>query len=335
MTGAAVTAGAAVLRTLGESCFVVPEGSACVVERFGRYHRTLKPGLNVIIPLVDLVRSRLDLREQTIPFPVRVVAARDGANFPVELVVQYRVSDPEKATYGVSSYIQALERHTLYEISYALSQLSTQPDRASLAQLAADVTAAIKPRAERWGLHLHEVLAVSGEVEVSEVHDNARVSADHDQASASVYASSVTMNVMTHGHIERQENGAVNELSNWRIGRQEIQGNVQQGDGNHQDNKTVLSDAETRHIQELIVEVLRRASSSELSISDRDGVLVQLRDMNDEVDLARQEDRAPDVGRLRRAWAQLVGAAGPAAMGVAGGATAELIRDLGRAIGVS
>ncbi|MGD6744870.1 SPFH domain-containing protein [Streptomyces sp. BH106] len=333
-----VAAGAAALRTFREHCFVVPEGSVAVVERFGRYHRTLQAGLNFTIPFADSLRNRLDLREQTIPFPVRVVAARDGANLPVELVVQYSVQDPEKATYGVSSYIAALERHTLYEISHALSKLSTQPDRASLAQLAADVTTAIKPRAERWGLRLHEVLAVSGEVEVSEVHDDARVSADHNRASASVYASTVTMNVMAHGRVGRQDNWVVDELSNWRIDRQEIQGNAQQGDNNLQDNRTGLSTADVLQIQELIsrsLEVLSQAPIAEDAASERNVVLVQLRDMNDEVELARREDRAPDVGRLRRAWAQLAAAAGPAVMGVAGGAAAELIRDLGRAIGVS
>lgn len=83
---------------------VIPSGSAAIVERFGRYSRTLHPGLHTITPFVDTVRNRIDLREQTVPFPLRLVSMYDGNDLPIEFTIQYSVTDPVKATYGTASY---------------------------------------------------------------------------------------------------------------------------------------------------------------------------------------------------------------------------------------
>ncbi|MFZ3555902.1 SPFH domain-containing protein [Streptomyces sp. BH055] len=313
---------------------VIPDGSRAVAERFGRYHRVLKPGLNLMVPVADTLRTRLDMREQCVPFPVRVVSVHDGADLPVELTVQYSVVDPVKATYQVASYIQALERHTLYELSYALSKVSAHDARTSLSQVAEEVTRALTPRAERWGLRLHEVLAIVGEVEVTDVTDEARVSAGHEHSGGHVYASNVhTVNVIPHGQIEQQTDGRVGALSTWNIGRQEIQGgNVQQGDHNHQDNRTVLSTEEAHRARALVAELLRQLEQSH-SAGDPAAALVHARTLSEELTQAEEAGRAPEAGRLRHAWQRLSAAVGPAALAVAGSATAQLVTDLGHAIG--
>ncbi|MFD0501777.1 SPFH domain-containing protein [Streptomyces chiangmaiensis] len=124
---------------------VIPSGSAAIVERFGRYSRTLHPGLHTITPFVDTVRNRIDLREQTVPFPLRMVSMYDGNDLPIEFTIQYSVTDPVKATYGTASYIQALERHAIYELTYALANLAAVDARVSLEQIAESVRQVLAP----------------------------------------------------------------------------------------------------------------------------------------------------------------------------------------------
>ncbi|WP_409467442.1 SPFH domain-containing protein [Streptomyces sp. HC307] len=184
---------------------VIPSGSAAIVERFGLYSRTLHPGLHTITPFVDTIRNRIDLREQTVPFPLRIVSMYDGTDLPVEFTIQYSVTDPVKATYGTASYIHALERHAAYELTYALANLAAADARLSLQQIAESVRCVLAPRAQRWGLTLHEFLLTLGEVKTSDVEDEARVAAQHGGASAQFYAPHMTMNVLPNGQIAHQK----------------------------------------------------------------------------------------------------------------------------------
>jgi hypothetical protein len=313
----------------------IPSGSAAIVERFGRYSRTLHPGLHLITPLADTVRNRIDLREQTVPFPLRVVSMHDGTDLPIEFTIQYSVTDPVKATYGTASYIQALERHAIYELTYVLSSLAAVDARVSLQLIAESVRMVLAPRVQRWGLTIHEFLLTLGEVETSQGdEDNARVAAQHGGASAQFYSSHMTMNVIPHGQITHQTNGRLEAMSNWSIGRQEISGgNVQQGDNNRQDNRG-LDPENARKAHALIVELLEalRAEQRAGRISDQ-SLVDEAQVIEAELVTAEQEGRAPDVGVMRRAWQQMKAVAAPATVAVAGSATAQLVTQLGQLIG--
>src|SRR5690606_961477 len=311
---------------------VIPNGSAAIIERFGRYSRTLGPGLNVIVPLVDTVRTRLDMREQTVPFPLRVVSVDDGTELPIELTVQYSVTDPVKAAYSVALYIAAIERHAVYELTYALSNLAAADARMSLQQVAESIRSVLEPRAQRWGLTLHEVLLTLGEAEVSDVQDEASVVAQHDGASAQVYASHVTMNV--NGQITNQANGRIETMSNWKIERQEISGgNVQLGDHNRQNNPG-LDDEAVRQARDVIAGLLAvlRAEQQAGRFTES-SVITEAEVIQGELTAAEEEGRAPDTGLLSQTWHRMLAAAGPATGAVAGSATAALIGQLGQLIG--
>ncbi|MFJ8885004.1 SPFH domain-containing protein [Streptomyces sp. NPDC102402] len=316
------------------ACQVIPSGSAAIVERFGRYSRTLRPGLRTITPLVDTIRNRIDLREQTVPFPLRIVSMYDGTDLPIEFTIQYSVTDPVKATYGTASYIHALERHAAYELTYALANLAAADARLSLQQIADSVRRVLAPRAQRWGLTLHEFLLTLGEVTTSDVEDEARVAAQHGGASAQFYAPHMTMNVLPDGQITHQISGRLSEMSNWNIGKQEISGgNVQQGDHNSQDNRG-LDPEGAREARAVIGELLEslRAELRAGQLSNQ-SLIHEAEVIEGELVAAEQEDRTPDLGLMRRAWRQMKEAAVPATIAVAGSETADLVTQLGQLIG--
>ncbi len=97
---------------LAKSVTIVPQAQAKVVERLGRYSRTLTPGLSLLVPFVDRVRATIDLREQVISFPPQPVITSDNLQVGIDTVVYFQVTDPRLAVYGIANYITGMEQLT-------------------------------------------------------------------------------------------------------------------------------------------------------------------------------------------------------------------------------
>ena len=98
---------------IARSVRIIPQATAGIVERFGRYHRTLHAGLNVVTPFVDRLRPLLDLREQVVSFPPQPVITRDNLVVGIDTVIYFQVTDAKAATYEVANYITAVEQLTV------------------------------------------------------------------------------------------------------------------------------------------------------------------------------------------------------------------------------
>ena len=101
-----------VIVVLAKSVTIVPQAQAKVIERLGRYSRTLSPGLNLLVPFVDRVRATIDLREQVISFPPQPVITSDNLQVGIDTVVYFQVTDPRLAVYGIANYITGMEQLT-------------------------------------------------------------------------------------------------------------------------------------------------------------------------------------------------------------------------------
>jgi regulator of protease activity HflC (stomatin/prohibitin superfamily) len=101
-----------VIIVLVKSVTIVPQAQAKVIERLGRYSRTLSPGLNLLVPFVDRVRATIDLREQVISFPPQPVITSDNLQVGIDTVVYFQVTDPRLAVYGIANYITGMEQLT-------------------------------------------------------------------------------------------------------------------------------------------------------------------------------------------------------------------------------
>jgi len=91
-----------------EGVRVVPQQSAFVVERFGRFHATLEPGLNFIVPVFDRVAYRHSLKEVPLDVPEQVCITKDNTQLGVDGILYFQVTDPRLASYGSSNYIAAI-----------------------------------------------------------------------------------------------------------------------------------------------------------------------------------------------------------------------------------
>src|SRR5919112_6331012 len=89
---------------------IVPQARAGVVERLGRYSRTLNPGLAIVVPFVDRVRDMIDLREQVVSFPPQPVITEDNLVVNIDTVIYFQVTDAKSATYEIADYIGAIEQ---------------------------------------------------------------------------------------------------------------------------------------------------------------------------------------------------------------------------------
>ncbi|MBA2517141.1 MAG: SPFH/Band 7/PHB domain protein, partial [Solirubrobacterales bacterium] len=112
-----MTAGLIVLAVLVVLLFVVaasavrivPQARAGIVERLGRYQRTLQPGLTLIIPFVDRVKPLIDLREQVVSFPPQPVITEDNLVVGIDTVIYFQITDSKSVTYEVANPLQAIE----------------------------------------------------------------------------------------------------------------------------------------------------------------------------------------------------------------------------------
>ena len=92
---------------------IVPQAGARNIERLGRYHRTLQPGLNFVIPYIDRVHREIDLREQVVSFRPQPVITEDNLVVEIDTVLYFQVTDPRAAAYEIASYLQGVEQLTV------------------------------------------------------------------------------------------------------------------------------------------------------------------------------------------------------------------------------
>ena len=102
-----------VLVALSRAIRIVPQARAYVIERLGSYHRTLYGGFNTLVPGVERVRSKVDLREQVVSFAPQPVITEDNLVVHIDTVLYFQVTDPRAATYEIANYLLAIEQLTV------------------------------------------------------------------------------------------------------------------------------------------------------------------------------------------------------------------------------
>src|SRR5215211_1654278 len=105
---------------------IVPQARAGIVERLGRYSRTLDPGLALVVPFVDRVKPLLDLREQVVTFPPQPVITEDNLVVGIDTVIYFTVTDPKAVTYEVANPLQAIEQLTVTTLRNVIGGLTLE-----------------------------------------------------------------------------------------------------------------------------------------------------------------------------------------------------------------
>ncbi|MBA2390913.1 MAG: SPFH/Band 7/PHB domain protein [Geodermatophilaceae bacterium] len=146
-----------VLFLLARSVRIVPQATASVVERLGRYSRTLTPGLALLVPFVDRVRSRIDLREQVVSFPPQPVITADNLNVGVDTVLYFQVTDARSATYAIANYIQAMEQLTITTLRNVVGGLNLEETLTSRDMINSQLRAVLDGTTGSWGIRVARV----------------------------------------------------------------------------------------------------------------------------------------------------------------------------------
>jgi regulator of protease activity HflC (stomatin/prohibitin superfamily) len=111
---------------LFRSVRIVPQARAGLVERLGRYHRTLDAGLALVIPFVDRLRPLVDLREQVVSFPPQPVITEDNLVVSIDTVVYYQVTEAKAATYEIANFITGIEQLTVTTLRNVIGGMSLE-----------------------------------------------------------------------------------------------------------------------------------------------------------------------------------------------------------------
>jgi regulator of protease activity HflC (stomatin/prohibitin superfamily) len=142
---------------LARSIRIVPQARAGVVERLGRYQRTLNPGLALLVPFVDRVRPLIDLREQVVSFPPQPVITEDNLVLGIDTVVYFQVNDPKAASYEIANYIQAIEQLVVTTLRNVCGGMTLEDTLTSRDKINAELRVVLDEATGKWGIRVNRV----------------------------------------------------------------------------------------------------------------------------------------------------------------------------------
>ena len=146
-----------VLTILFKAVRIIPQARAGVVERLGKYHKTLMPGLNIVIPLIDRVRPLLDMREQVVSFPPQPVITEDNLVVSIDTVVYFQVTDARAATYEIANYLGAVEQLTTTTLRNVVGGLNLEEALTSRDNINGQLRIVLDEATGKWGIRVGRV----------------------------------------------------------------------------------------------------------------------------------------------------------------------------------
>ena len=136
---------------------IIPQARAGVVERLGRYSRTLTPGLAIVVPFVDRVRPLIDLREQVVSFPPQPVITQDNVSVGIDTVLYFTITEPKSVTYEVANPLQAIEQLTVTTLRNVIGGMTLEETLTSRDSVNSKLRAVLDEATGRWGIRVNRV----------------------------------------------------------------------------------------------------------------------------------------------------------------------------------
>src|SRR5450432_2913945 len=136
---------------------IVPQARAGIIERFGRYRKTLTPGLNIVVPFIDRLRPFIDLREQVVSFPPQPVITKDNLVVGIDTVIYVQVNNPKSATYEIANYVAAVEQLTVTTLRNVVGGMDLDTTLTSRDFINGELRKELDEATGRWGLRVSRV----------------------------------------------------------------------------------------------------------------------------------------------------------------------------------
>ncbi|WP_280269731.1 SPFH domain-containing protein [Nocardia wallacei] len=140
-----------------KSIALVPQAEAAVIERLGRYSRTVSGQLTFLVPFADRIRAKVDLRERVVSFPPQPVITQDNLTVQIDSVVYFQVTSPQAAVYEISNYIAAVEQLTITTLRNVVGGMTLEDTLTSRDQINSQLRGVLDEATGRWGLRVARV----------------------------------------------------------------------------------------------------------------------------------------------------------------------------------
>src|SRR5918992_5277774 len=184
---------------------IVPQARAGIVERLGRYNRTLDAGLTILIPFIDRLRPLIDLRENVVSFPPQPVITEDNLVVNIDSVIYFQVTEPKAATYEIADYIQAIEQLTVTTLRNVIGGITLEDTLTSRDQINAQLRGVLDEATGKWGVRVNrvELKAIDPPGTIQEAMEK-QMRADRDKRAAILNAEGVKQSQILTAEGEKQ-----------------------------------------------------------------------------------------------------------------------------------
>src|SRR5882762_3233763 len=142
---------------VAKSVALIPQAEAAVIERLGRYSKTVSGQLTLLLPFVDKIRARVDLRERVVSFPPQPVITEDNLTLNIDTVVYFQVTNPQAAVYEISNYIVGVEQLTTTTLRNVVGGMTLEQTLTSRDQINGQLRGVLDEATGRWGLRVARV----------------------------------------------------------------------------------------------------------------------------------------------------------------------------------
>jgi regulator of protease activity HflC (stomatin/prohibitin superfamily) len=194
-----------VLLTLWRTIKIVPQARAGVVERLGRYSRTLNPGLAIVVPFVDRIRDMVDLREQAVSFPPQPVITEDNLVVNIDTVIYFQVTDPRAATYEIANFVSAIDLLTVTTLRNVIGGLTLEETLTSRDSINDQLRGTLDDATGKWGIRVHrvELKAIDPPATIKDSMEK-QMRADRDKRAAILQAEGIKQSQILTAEGEKQ-----------------------------------------------------------------------------------------------------------------------------------
>ncbi|MEV7105469.1 SPFH domain-containing protein [Streptomyces atroolivaceus] len=168
---------------------IVPQARRYNIERFGRYRRTLQPGLNLVLPVADRVNSKLDVREQVYSSEPKPVITEDNLVVNIDTVLYYQITDPRSAAYEVADYLHAIDQLTVTTLRNVIGSMDLEATLTSREEINARLRAVLDDATGKWGIRVNrvEIKAIDPPHTIKEAMEK-QMRAERDKRAAILHA---------------------------------------------------------------------------------------------------------------------------------------------------
>ncbi len=196
---------ALVLLTLGRTVRIIPQARAGVVERLGRYSRTLTPGLTIVVPFIDRIRDMMDLREQVVSFDPQPVITEDNLVVSIDTVIYFQVTDAKAATYEIANYIQGIEQLTVTTLRNVIGGMALEKTLTSRDEINNQLRGVLDEATGKWGIRVNrvELKAIDPPASIKETMEK-QMRADREKRAAILTAEGVKQSQILTAEGEKQ-----------------------------------------------------------------------------------------------------------------------------------